>query len=148
MYLAKHRSCRDLETFLSFEMLQNIAVTKEVPHQPLQGKKYVGRIQDHLWQWSTNERHCTLLEVTAECVHITVCYACICIRKYIYAYVRISMYKVQICFKQTKKSYYISQEFSIHFPLFIAMELCLRTENAALDILYNCYFSHLPYAHL
>lgn len=56
------------------------------------------------------------------------------------------MYKVQICFKQTKKSYYMLQEFNIHFPLFVAIELRLRTENASLDIPYNCYFSHLPYA--
>lgn len=40
------------------------------------------------------------------------------------------------------------QELSIHFPLLSAAELCLRTENASLDILCNCYFSHLPYAHL
>lgn len=52
------------------------------------------------------------------------------------------------CFNQTKKSCYMLQEFSIHFPLLSAAELCLRTENASLDILCNCYFSHLPYAHL
>lgn len=52
------------------------------------------------------------------------------------------------CFKQTKKSCYMLQEFSIHFSLLGAAELCLRTENASLDILGNCYFSHLPYAHL
>lgn len=65
-------------------------------------------------------------------------------------FVCVSMYQVQICFQQTnrKKSSYMLQEFSIHFPLFIAMELCLRTENASLDSLYNCHFSHLPYAHL
>lgn len=39
-------------------------------------------------------------------------------------------------------------EFSIHFSLLGAAELCLRTENASLDILGNCYFSYLPYAHL
>lgn len=58
------------------------------------------------------------------------------------------MYKVEICFKQTKKSYYMIEEFSIHFPLFIGIELCLRTENASLDILCDCYFSHPPYTHL
>lgn len=60
----------------------------------------------------------------------------------------ISIYKVEICFKQTKKSYYVIQEFSIHFLLFIGIEVCLRTENASLDILCDCYFSHLPYAPL
>lgn len=50
-----------------------------------------------------------------------------------------------LCFK---KSCYMLQEFSIHFLLLSAAELCPRTEIPSLDILCNCYFSHLAYAHL
>jgi len=47
-------------------MLQNVTITKEMLHQPSQEKKCMGRIHDHLWQWSTNERLYIFLEVAAE----------------------------------------------------------------------------------